>query len=825
MTPPPWTELVPGPSSSGGPCPRGPVPVRAPGVELLGQLTGSGYRRTPGLVRRFDGQTLQLTPLLYSLLGAVDGRRDSAALARVVGEQTGMLLEADDVEFLVEDRLRPLGVLLDAAGQAPEVRKANPLLALKWKFVITNPVVTRRITAPFAALFQPLIVLPVLAAFVYTCWWVLFDRGLASATHDAIYDPPLLLTVFGLTLLSAAFHEFGHAAACRYGGATPGAMGGGLYLVWPAFYTDVDDSYRLSRWGRLRVDLGGLYFNALFAVVMAGLAWATGRDALLLVVVTQLLQMVRQLAPFMRADGYHIIADLTGVPDLFAHLKPVLTGLWPTRWGRPEGRVLRPWARVVVTTWVLVVVPMLLGLLAFGVWILPRLAATAWDSGRIIVGRLREHVLSAEVLDALVALLSLVSLLLPVVAITYLLGRIVHRTVPKVWHATEERPAARAAAVLAGALIVALVAWTWWPSGQYDPVRGDERGTLPSIVLPAPETDRPFIQLPGVTARPAVALVPRVSPGQPQPPTVLVTRPEHGGVMETLVTTTPADDVAPEIGGTVPVLPPPEAAERDNLAIAINNTDGSILYDVAFALVWVTDGEDTENRNEAWALAHCTDCKTVAVAFQVVLIVGQSDTIIPRNIAVAGNHTCESCITHAIAVQLVATLNALPGPEVEQQLAQAWAQLDVLRATIETKSVEEIYATLLSIERTILSVLAGGSPNPDADAAPRTGTTTATQDASAQQTGEGTTSYVEPAPTASSSTSSPSPTASPKPSPSPTSTSGTTTSPAPSPTVTSTGTTTTTTTTTTEPATTQETAEPVTETSIDSETTAVEPSS
>ena len=45
-------------------------------------------------------------------------------------------------------------------------------------------------------------------------------------------------------------------------GPRPGAMGAGLYIVWPAFYTDVTDTYRLGRGGRLRTDLGGLYFNA-----------------------------------------------------------------------------------------------------------------------------------------------------------------------------------------------------------------------------------------------------------------------------------------------------------------------------------------------------------------------------------------------------------------------------------------------------------------------------------------------------------------------------------------------------------------------------------
>lgn len=58
------------------------VPARAPGVELLGELPGSDYAAAPGLVRRADGATVQLTPLLYRLLDAVDGQRDHARLGR-----------------------------------------------------------------------------------------------------------------------------------------------------------------------------------------------------------------------------------------------------------------------------------------------------------------------------------------------------------------------------------------------------------------------------------------------------------------------------------------------------------------------------------------------------------------------------------------------------------------------------------------------------------------------------------------------------------------------------------------------------------------------
>ena len=54
-------------------------------------------------------------------------------------------------------------------------------------------------------------------------------------------------------------------------------MGVGLYLVWPAFYCDVTEAYRLDRPGRLRTDLGGVYFNGLFALAAGAAYFATGR--------------------------------------------------------------------------------------------------------------------------------------------------------------------------------------------------------------------------------------------------------------------------------------------------------------------------------------------------------------------------------------------------------------------------------------------------------------------------------------------------------------------------------------------------------------------
>ncbi|MGO4493180.1 hypothetical protein AB4Y86_13975, partial [Arthrobacter sp. 2YAF22_2] len=197
-----------------------PPPALADGVQLIGETKGSGYKQAPSLVRRADGQTIQLTRLLYLVLEAVDGRRGLEEIADHAGSAFGKRVSAENVRTLIDTQLLPLGLLRLADGSQPEVRKANPLLGMRFRYSVTDPGRTRKITAPFATLFNPLIVVLVTAAFLATCWWVLMVKGLASATHEAFANPGLVLLIFLVTVLSAGFHEFGHAAAARRGGAT-----------------------------------------------------------------------------------------------------------------------------------------------------------------------------------------------------------------------------------------------------------------------------------------------------------------------------------------------------------------------------------------------------------------------------------------------------------------------------------------------------------------------------------------------------------------------------------------------------------------------------
>jgi putative peptide zinc metalloprotease protein len=681
---------------------RPQVPSRAEGIQLLGQSEGSGYREAPSLVRRADGQTLQLTPLLYLVLAAADGSRDTEEMARHVSAGSGRLVSPENIRTLMDSQLLPMGLLRLADGSQPEVRKADPLLGMRFRYTVTDPERTRRLTAPFAALFNPLIVVAVTAAFLAACWWVLMVKGLGSATHAAFANPALLLLIFAITILSAGFHEFGHAAAARRGGATPGAMGAGLYLIWPAFFTDVTDSYRLGRGGRLRTDLGGLYFNAIVAVAIMGIWWATGFDALLLVVVTQILQMVRQLMPMVRYDGYHILADAVGVPDLFQRIKPTLLSLLPGNWGSPEGRVLKPWARAVVTVWVLVTVPLLLFSMVMMVLALPRLLATAWDSLLRQQALLSASAAAGDLADAAVRVLAIVAVALPVLGTLYIVLRLARQLATGLWRKTRGNALRRGAAIVVASAVAAGLAWAWWPDGgTYRPVQAYERGTLADATTSVIPQSRAVLRE-GQSGS-TVALWPAQSnlPTRENPQLSMVLLPA-GSAPDT------PSGAAGAASGPSWVFPfdQPAAPEADgNQALAVNTTDGSTKYSVAFALVWAEDGQAVDTTNEAYAFASCSGCTAVAVGFQVVLIVGQADVIVPENLSAAANYNCLECLTYALASQLVLTLDGPLGEDSMAKLNALWTEIAAYGRNIRNVPLSEIQGRLAGYKEQITAII------------------------------------------------------------------------------------------------------------------------
>jgi putative peptide zinc metalloprotease protein len=448
------------------------------GVTLLGEYASSGYEDPPHLARRPDGTVVQLHPVVFAVAESMDGARDLDEIAAAASERTNAGLDAANVERIIDSKLRSTGLATTADGADPEIAPSDPFLALRMRAGVVPERVVNAITRVFTPLFATWVVVVVLAALVAFDIWFFFIHGIGQSTRTAVYQPQLFLVVLGLMLAGAAFHETGHASGLRASGGHPGKMGAGVYIAWPAFYTDVTDAYRLPRSGRLRTDLGGIYFNGLF-VLAAGAAYlATGFAPLLLVAFLLQIEVVHQLLPLLRLDGYYVLADLVGVPDLFRRVGPVLKSAIPGRPHDPTVDALTPRARRIVVTWVLVLVPFLLFNMTMIVISLPKLVATAWDSAVRLLGTWGD----GSLLDRVVVVVQLVTLAIPILGITMALFGAARRalTALRTWSDGSGR---RRGLVVSGLATLAFVlAVVWWPDGAWRPYDKDDKGTLQETV-------------------------------------------------------------------------------------------------------------------------------------------------------------------------------------------------------------------------------------------------------------------------------------------------------------------------------------------------------
>jgi putative peptide zinc metalloprotease protein len=390
-------------------------PALAPGVELLGAFQDSGYAEPRFLARLGDGRMVGMTRLTHAVAAQIDGRRTYEEIADRASAGLDRRMGPDDARFLVRERLRPAGLV--AGAPAAVVRPAAPVLSLMARAAVVPARPVRSAADTLRHLFAPPVVAVVVAAWVAIDVWLVAVHGVGRGVEEIVREPAHMLLILGLLIASAAFHELGHAAACRYGGASPGAVGVGVYLIWPVFYNDITDSYRLDRTGRLRTDLGGLYFNVVAILAVTAAYAATGVEPLLAFVVLQQLQMLLQFMPWVRLDGYYVVSDLAGVPNLFAHVGPALRAVIPGARTPEQARRLTHRAGAIVRGWV---VTALLALAA----VLALLAVHAPDTFRtgVTAARVQSEAAAAaagagEVAGTAWALVQLAMLALPAVGL------------------------------------------------------------------------------------------------------------------------------------------------------------------------------------------------------------------------------------------------------------------------------------------------------------------------------------------------------------------------------------------------------------------------
>ncbi|MCA1696954.1 MAG: DUF3105 domain-containing protein, partial [Actinobacteria bacterium] len=136
----------------------------------------------------------------------------------------------------------------------------------------------------------------------------------------------------------------------------------------------------------------------------------TGYTVLLAVIVIVNLELIQQLLPTLRFDGYFIVSDWVGVPDLFRYIGPILKRTLFRQPADDQLQALKPGPQRAVTAWVVIVVPVLLAQLTFILLQLPAFIGIAWQRIMVMGSRTDILRLMADVAPTVFALLPLAGL-------------------------------------------------------------------------------------------------------------------------------------------------------------------------------------------------------------------------------------------------------------------------------------------------------------------------------------------------------------------------------------------------------------------------------
>lgn len=147
--------------------------------------------------------------------------------------------------------------------------------------------------------------------------WPRFSRGFEGilARDNWLW---LIITWAGLKIA----HELAHGLFCKHFGAAVREIGVILVLFIPMGYVDATASLGLaSKWRRIMVASAGIYVE-FFIAALAALLWVRTPDGLVATIAHNVIftgtvvTLLLNANPLMRFDGYYILGDLLGIPNL-----------------------------------------------------------------------------------------------------------------------------------------------------------------------------------------------------------------------------------------------------------------------------------------------------------------------------------------------------------------------------------------------------------------------------------------------------------------------------------------------------------------------------
>ena len=278
-------------------------------------------------------QYFQIDWVAFEIISRLDfGNADE--ICDVIGEQTTLLVSLDDVDatlqFLADNELIYQYGYQDAGQLYSKHQRRNK----NWFDLLLHGYLFFRVP-----LFKPDGILDkllpklnflygkrfyqiTLAIFLLGLWGVFRQWDLFSTTLVDTFSIEGILGYAGAVLVVKVLHELGHAITAKKCGCRVPTMGLAFLVMWPVAYTDVTESWKLdSHRKRLMIASAGIVTELVIAA-WSIFMWSVLPDgafkSLFFFLGTTSIAgtLAINASPFMRFDGYFLLCDIVGMPNL-----------------------------------------------------------------------------------------------------------------------------------------------------------------------------------------------------------------------------------------------------------------------------------------------------------------------------------------------------------------------------------------------------------------------------------------------------------------------------------------------------------------------------
>ncbi|MBI4610349.1 MAG: biotin/lipoyl-binding protein [Candidatus Rokubacteria bacterium] len=165
------------------------------------------------------------------------------------------------------------------------------------------------------------------------------SRGEVGRDLVRLFGVEALVLAWVTILAVTVIHEFAHCLTCKRFGGHVHEMGFLLIYFQPAFYSNVSDAWLFpEKSRRLWVTFAGPYFELLLWA-LATLTWRVTEpgswlsSVALVVMATSGIKLFFNLNPLIKLDGYYLLSDFLGIPNLRARAFGYLRALTGRLWG------------------------------------------------------------------------------------------------------------------------------------------------------------------------------------------------------------------------------------------------------------------------------------------------------------------------------------------------------------------------------------------------------------------------------------------------------------------------------------------------------------